>query len=153
MTDRLPQRPPLPRAERRAAAQPAAHGREQPPGLSASGSAPRAGSAEVHAAWRADMPPAPLVWTFDGPFERCVGDLEDTLRRTLVGIGDVSRIALQIELSLPALRRRTDAGDRLQPAFGRLMARLAGYGLPHPPRLRRLGTDGPLLTLVVAYRK
>jgi hypothetical protein len=97
--------------------------------------------------------PAPLVWTFDGPFERCVGDLEDTLRRALVGIGDVSRIALQIELSLPALRRRTDAGDRLQPAFGRLLARLAGYGLPYPPRLRRLGTDGPLLTLVVAYRR
>jgi hypothetical protein len=97
--------------------------------------------------------PAPLVWTFNGPFERCTADLEDTLRRTLVGIGDVSRIALQIELSLPALRRRTDAGDSLQPAFGRLMARLAGYGLPHPPLLRRLAADGPLLTLVVAYRK
>jgi len=97
--------------------------------------------------------PPPLVWTFDGPFERCLGDLEDTLRRTLVGIGDVSRIALQIELSLPALRRRTDLGDRVQPAFGRLLERLAGYGLPQPPRLRRLGSDGPLLTLVVAYRK
>jgi hypothetical protein len=136
MTDRSPQRQFLQRAERRAAAKPAC--------------GPRAASAAVPVD---DMPPAPLVWTFDGPFERCIGDLEDTLRRTLVGIGDVSRIALQIELSLPALRRRTDAGDRLQPAFGRLLARLAGYGLPHPPRLRRLGTDGPLLTLVVAYRK
>ena len=25
--------------------------------------------------------PAPLVWTFDGPFERCLLDLEDALRR------------------------------------------------------------------------
>jgi hypothetical protein len=97
--------------------------------------------------------PAPLVWTFDGPFERCLADLEDTLRRALVGIGDVSRIALQIDLSLPSLRRRVEAGDSLQPAFGRLLDRLAGYGLPNPPRLRRLKTAGPLATLVIAYRK
>lgn len=96
--------------------------------------------------------PPPLVWTFDGPFERCLSDLEDTLRRALVGIGDVSRIALQIDLSLPALRRRVLAGDSLQPAWGRLLGRLAGYGLPAAPRLRRLRTDGPLATLVVAYR-
>jgi hypothetical protein len=97
--------------------------------------------------------PAPLVWTFDGPFERCLADLEDTLRRALVGIGDVSRIALQIDLSLPALRRRVEAGDSVQPAFGRLLDRLAGYGLPNPPRLRRLKAAGPLATLVLAYRK
>ena len=29
---------------------------------------------------RSDLP-EPLVWTFDGPFERCLADLEDTLRR------------------------------------------------------------------------
>ena len=33
--------------------------------------------------------PAPLVWTFDGPFERCLADLEDTLRRAIVMVGDV----------------------------------------------------------------
>jgi hypothetical protein len=152
MTDRMPERHFLPRTERRVAPEPAARGREPSPGSDA-GAGARVGAAGARVGRGAHMPPAPLVWTFDGPFERCVGDLEDTLRRTLVGIGDVSRIALQIELSLPALRRRTDAGDRLQPAFGRLLARLAGYGLPHPPRLRRLGTDGPLLTLVVAYRR
>jgi hypothetical protein len=152
MTDRRPQQP-LPPAERRAAPTPPAPSRALAPGPSAPGFAPRQSAAGRPGRAGIDMPPAPLVWTFDGPFERCVGDLEDTLRRALVGIGDVSRIALQIELSLPALRRRTDAGDRLQPAFDRLLARLAGYGLPHPPRLRRLGTDGPLLTLVVAYRK
>ena len=32
----------------------------------------------------ADALPAPLVWTFDGPFERCLADLEDTLRRAIV---------------------------------------------------------------------
>ncbi|NRF65606.1 hypothetical protein HLB44_01280 [Aquincola sp. S2] len=97
--------------------------------------------------------PMPLVWTFDGPFERCLADLEDTLRRAIVGIGDVSRIALQIDLSLPALKRRVDAGDALQPAWGRFVARLAGYGLPSAPRLRRLRAAGPLATLVIAYRK
>ena len=29
----------------------------------------------------AEALPAPLVWTFDGPFERCLDDIEDTLRR------------------------------------------------------------------------
>ena len=55
--------------------------------------------------------PAPLVWTFDGPFERCLADLEDTLRRAIVLVGDVSRVALLIDLSLPALLARVAAGD------------------------------------------
>lgn len=100
---------------------------------------------------RVDVPP-PLVWTFDGPFERCLADLEDTLRRALVLVGDVSRVALLIDLSLPALQRRVVAGDALQPAWGRFQERLAGYGLPTPPRVRHLRADGPLATLVVAYR-
>ena len=69
--------------------------------------------------------PAPLVWTFDGPFERCLADIEDTLRRAIVLVGDVSRIALLIDLSLPALKQRVAAGDALQPAWGRFLERIA----------------------------
>ena len=96
--------------------------------------------------------PAPLVWTFDGPFERCLDDLDDSLRRALVLIGDVSRVALLIDLSLPALLARVRAGDAVQPAWGRFHERLAGYGLPTFPRVRHLRARGPLATLVVAYR-
>jgi hypothetical protein len=99
-----------------------------------------------------DALPPPLVWTFDGPFERCLDDIEDTLRRAIVLIGDVSRVALLIDLSLPALQRRVRAGDRIQPAWGRFVERLSGYGLPSFPRIRHLGTRGPLATLVIAYR-
>ena len=96
--------------------------------------------------------PAPLVWTFDGPFERCLADLEQALRRAIVRVGDVSRVALLIELSLPALKARLEAGDTLQPAWGRFLDGLARYGLPAPPRVRHVRTAGPLATLVVAYR-
>ena len=96
--------------------------------------------------------PAPLVWTFDGPFERCLDDIEDTLRRAIVMVGGVSRVALLIDLSLPALKRRVEAGDALQPAWGRFLERSARYGLPASPRVRHLRGDGPLATLVVAYR-
>ena len=100
----------------------------------------------------AETLPPPLVWTFDGPFERCLDDIEDTLRRAIVLIGDVSRVVLLIELSLPALQRRVRAGDRIQPAWGRFVERLSGYGLPSFPRIRPLTARGPLATLVVAYR-
>ena len=73
-------------------------------------SAPERGDGRV-AEHAADALPAPLVWTFDGPFERCLDDLEDSLRRAIVLIGDVSRIALLIDLSLPALQQRVRAGD------------------------------------------
>lgn len=96
--------------------------------------------------------PAPLVWTFDGPFDDCLADLEDTLRRAIVLVGDVSRIALLIDLSLPALKRRVEAGDTLQPAWGRFIERIARYGLPSAPRVRHLRSAGPLATLVIAYR-
>lgn len=96
--------------------------------------------------------PAPLVWTFDGSFEACLADLEDTLRRAIVMVGDVSRVALLIELSLPALKRRAEAGDTLQPAWGHFLERLARYGLPASPRVRHLRSGGPLATLVIAYR-
>ncbi len=95
---------------------------------------------------------APLVWTFDGKFATCLCDMEDTLRRAIVQIGDVSRIALLIELSLPALRARAAAGDAIQPAWGRFLAALTSrYGLPAAPRVRHLRTAGPLATLVIAY--
>lgn len=96
--------------------------------------------------------PAPLVWTFDGSIELCLADLEDTLRRAIVLVGDVSRIVLLIELSLPALQRRVAAGDTLQPAWRRFLERLARYGLPAEPRVRPLRSAGPLATLVIAYR-
>ena len=101
----------------------------------------------------AETLPVPLVWTFDGPFERCLADIEDTLRRAIVLVGDVSRIALLIDLSLPALQRRVAAGDALQPAWGEFVERIgAAYGLPAFPRVRHLRARGPLATLVVAYR-
>jgi len=96
---------------------------------------------------------APLVWTFDGPFVTCLHDMEDTLRRAIVQIGDVSRIALMIELSLPALRARVEAGDSIQPAWGRYLdALMWRYGLPAAPQVRHLKTQGPLAKLVIAYR-
>lgn len=100
----------------------------------------------------ADALPAPLVWTFDGPIERALADLEDTLRRAIVMVGDVARIALLIDVSLPALQARVDAGDRLQPAWSRFLERLARYGLPMQPRVRHRLDAGPLATLVIAYR-
>jgi hypothetical protein len=96
---------------------------------------------------------APLVWTFDGPFVTCLFDMEDTLRRAIVQIGDVSRIALLVELSLPPLRARVESGDAIQPAWGRFLDALTWrYGLPAAPRVRHLKTQGPLATLVIAYR-
>ena len=97
--------------------------------------------------------PAPLVWTFDGPFERCLADLEHTLRRAIVMVGDVSRVALQIDVSLPALQQRVAAGDAVQPAWGHFLERIGRYGLPGPPRVRYVRHAGPLATLVVAYRE
>jgi hypothetical protein len=96
--------------------------------------------------------PAPLVWTFDGPFELCLADIEDTVRRAIVMVGGVSRVALLIDLSLPALKRRVDAGDALQPAWRLFLERMARYGLPALPRVRHLPGAGPLATLVIAYR-
>ena len=95
---------------------------------------------------------APLVWSFDGPFERCLSDAEDTLRRALVMVGDVARIAVLVELSLPALKTRFDAGDAVQPAWGRFLESITRYGLPAAPRVRHLRGAGSLLTLVIAYR-
>lgn len=102
---------------------------------------------------RAEALPAPLVWTFDGPIERCLADLEEALRRAIVMVGDVSRVAMLIDLSLPALQGRVDAGEALQPGWSRFRERLARYGLPVLPRVRFQRDAGPLATLVVAYRR
>jgi hypothetical protein len=97
--------------------------------------------------------PPPLVWTFDGPFATCLADMEDTLRRAIVQVGDVARIAVMVELSLPALRSRVGAGDAIQPAWGRFLdAVTSRYGLPAAPRVRHRTAPGPLATLVIAYR-
>jgi hypothetical protein len=101
---------------------------------------------------RADVP-APLVWTFDGAFVTSLADLEDTLRRAIVQVGDVAAIAVLVEVSLPALKRRVDAGESIQPAWSQFVERLSQrYGLPLAPRIRHVRTEGALATLVVAYR-
>jgi hypothetical protein len=95
----------------------------------------------------------PLVWTFDGPFATSLADLEDTFRRALVQIGDVSGIVVMVELSLPALKARLEAGDAIQPAWSQFLDALtARYGLPSAPRVRYVKTRAPLATLVIAYR-
>jgi len=66
----------------------------------------------------------PLVWTFDGPFAMCLADMEDALRRAIVQVGDVSSIAVLIEISLPGLKRRVDAGDAIQPEWGQFLERM-----------------------------
>src|SRR5947209_178885 len=95
----------------------------------------------------------PLVWTFDGPFATCLADMEDALRRAIVQVGEVSAIALLIELSLPGLKQRVDAGDAIQPAWGQFLERVADrYGFRARPRVRPLDREGPLATLIIAYR-
>ena len=81
-------------------------------------------------------------------------DMEDTFRRAIIQVGDVSRIAVQIDLSLPALKPRVDAGETIQPAWGQFVDRLTQrYGLPAGPRVRHLKMAGPLATMVIAYRR
>jgi len=95
----------------------------------------------------------PLVWAFDGRFASCLADMEDTLRRAIVQIGDVSRILVAIDVSLPALAARMRAGDVVQPAWGEFLHRIASrYGLPKPPRVRYVKDAGPLTAMVIAYR-
>jgi hypothetical protein len=101
---------------------------------------------------RVAEPPAPLVWTFDGPFERCLADADEALRRAIVLVGDVSRVALLVDLSLPALQRRVQCGDAVQPGWGSFLQNIQRYGLPAAPSVRHLRSEGPLITLVVAYR-
>ena len=103
----------------------------------------------------APAPPigGPFVWTFDGRLAACLADAEDALRRALVQVGDVASIAVLVEVSLPALLRSVQAGDRVQPAWGEFVARLGSrYGLLRAPRVRHVRTAGPLVTLIVAYR-
>jgi hypothetical protein len=115
-------------------------------------------SSDGSSARRREAPPVisvggPLAWAFDGPFNTCLANLEDALRRAIVQIGDVSSLVVLIEISLPALKRRVEAGDTVQPAWGQFLARVSErYGLPSAPRVRHVRTDGPLAMLVVAYR-
>ena len=113
------------------------------------GRAQRSGSARA----ATEAIDGPFVWTFDDAFATCLTDVEDTLRRAIVQVGDVSSIAVLIEISLPALKRRADAGEAIQPAWGQFLERLSSrYGLPSPPRVHHLRTMQPLVTLVVAFR-
>lgn len=101
----------------------------------------------------AAMVGAPLTWAFEGRFADCLADLEDTLRRAIVQVGDVSRVLVVIELSLPGLQARLAAGDTVQPAWGEFLKHVASrYGLPVAPRLRYLTHDAPLLVMVIVYR-
>ena len=101
------------------------------------------------------VPPcsAPLTWTFDGPFAVCLTDIEDTLRRAIVQLGDIAGVAIALDLSLPALAARVAAGDVIQPAWSRFLTRVSQrYGLPCPLRVRPRNDTGPLATLVIVYR-
>lgn len=95
---------------------------------------------------------APLIWTFDGPFAVCLTDIEDTLRRAIVQLDDVSGVAVALDVSLDALADRVAAGDRVQPAWSRFLDRASRYGLPLPLRVRHFKEPGPLATLVIVYR-
>jgi len=99
-----------------------------------------------------DALPAPLVWTFDGNFAHCLADAEDALRRAIPMVGDVARVAVLIELSLPALKQRVRAGDAVQKPWARFMDNIVRYGLSDVPRVRHARVAGPLVTLVFAYR-
>ena len=101
----------------------------------------------------ADPVAAPLVWSFDGSLAECLADIEDTLRRAIVQVGDVARIGVLIELSLPALLACVKAGETIQPGWSEFLNNLTQrYGLPRPPRVRYLRMAGPLATLVIGYR-
>jgi hypothetical protein len=100
----------------------------------------------------AETLPAPLVWAFDGSFAHCLADAEDALRRAIALVGDVARVAVLIELSLPALQQRVRAGDTVREPWMHFMDKLARYGLSDVPRVRHSRAAGPLVTLVFAYR-
>ena len=94
------------------------------------------------------------MWTFDGAFAECLADMEDALRRAIVQVGDVASIAVLIEISLPdaeASRRRR----RCDPA-GVGADAWSGCRSGTDCRRRRgcahLDVEGPLATLVIAYR-
>jgi hypothetical protein len=98
-------------------------------------------------------PFVPLIWTFDGPFGVCLADVEDTLRRAIVQLGNVAGLATALDLSLPALAARVAMGDRIQPSWSRFLDRVSQrYGLPSPLRVRHRKDAGPLATLVIVYR-
>lgn len=100
-----------------------------------------------------DRVAGPFVWTFDDTLADAIGDIEDTLRRAIVQLGDIGSIVVRIELSLPALERRVRAGEAIQPTWSRFLDRVSRqYGLPTPPQVRSHRAAGPLATLVVAYR-
>jgi hypothetical protein len=102
---------------------------------------------------RARDEPHPLLWTFDGSFTVCLADIEDTLRRAIVQLGDVAGVVVALDLSLPALAERVAKGDAIQPAWSRFLDGVAQrYGLPHPLRVRHRHHAGPLATLVIVYR-
>jgi hypothetical protein len=110
-------------------------------------------SRRAPAAFGEERVAGPFVWTFDDSFADCLADIEDTLRRAIVQLNDIGSIVVLIELSLPALKRRVDAGESIQPAWSRFLERVSQrYGLPAPPRVRPHKGAGPLATLVIAYR-
>jgi hypothetical protein len=98
-------------------------------------------------------PAGPLIWTFDGPFATCLGDIEDTLRRAIVQLGEVAGIVVGLDVSLPALAARVAGGDAIQPAWSRFLTRVPQRcGLPSALRVRYRHDTGPLATLVIVYR-
>ena len=79
------------------------------------------------------------MWTFDGPFVTCLFDMEDTLRRTIVQIGDVSRIALMISVNCE--RSATSMTKLLMPRRSSVTVTSAFVMLPFFPPIAPVISD------------
>ena len=104
----------------------------------------RNGARRRGVAARAERVEAPLVWTFDGPFATCLADIEDTLRRAIVQVGDVSRdrrADRSVAAGAQAARRRGRSDAAGMGTVRRTPAQR--YGLPAGPRVRHLQDGGP----------
>jgi len=97
---------------------------------------------------------APLIWTFAGPFATCLADMEDTFRRAIIQVGDVSRIAVQDRsVAAGAEEARPTRENRSSPQGNNSSTPDAALRPARRPRVRHVKTGGPLATMVIAYRR
>ena len=94
-------------------------------------------------------------WTFDGALADCLADMEDALRRAIVQVGDVV-VDRRPDRALASWRSSVASmpATRSSPAWSQFLERMIG---PLRTALRhracaRWTTEGPLATLVIAYR-
>jgi hypothetical protein len=71
------------------------------------------------------------------PFATCLTDIEDTLRRAIVQVGDIASIVILIELSLPALSAASKPAIRSSRRGNNSSSACRPLWLPTPPRARR----------------